>query len=128
MNHKKIVFTAIIALLVLVLTGCSKESSDGGSVLSTEDNSSIIFFYGKECPHCKNVEKYFADNNTGEKIQFSQKEVYHNKANASLMAEKTKECGIKESELGVPLLWAEGKFYIGDKDIIDFFNQKINEK
>jgi hypothetical protein len=28
----------------------------------------------------------------------------------------------------VPLLWADGKCYVGDEEIIKFFNEKINEK
>ena len=92
------------------------------------DNSSMIFFYGDTCPHCKNVEKYFQDNEMHSKVNFAEKEVYKNPANAKLLADKAKICGIKEDEVGVPFLWADEKCYIGDEEIIKFFNEKINEK
>ena len=93
-----------------------------------QDSSSIIFFYGDSCPHCKNVEKYFQENDMRNRISFEEKEVYKNANNAKILNEKAKKCDIKENEIGVPLLWAYGKCYMGDEEIIKFFNEKIDEK
>lgn len=124
---KKILLLFSILFVVFIVSGCASQTENAQPGQAVQDNSDIIFFYGQECPHCKNVEEYFTKNNTAEKIQFSQKEVYHNKDNAALMAEKSKTCGLSESELGVPMLWTkENKCLFGDKDIIDFFNQKID--
>lgn len=93
-----------------------------------ENNSAIIFFYGEGCPHCEKVEKYFQEKGIHNKINFEEKEVYKNTGNAKLLSEKAKVCGIKENEIGVPLLWADGKCHIGDEEIIKFFNEKVNEE
>jgi glutaredoxin len=133
MKNKAIFF--VLALSVVVLSGCgqnnnSSESTSNPNVQGTEtvkDDASIIFFFGKECPHCKVVEKYFEDNKTAEKVSFSQREVYHDKGNAALMIAKAAGCGIAEKDLGVPMLWADGKCLFGEKDIEQFFDSKINE-
>ena len=120
-NKKSLLIIPFLAL-VLLLAGCGSQEEPVGTA---QDDSAIIFFYGRECPHCKNVEKYFAENNVSEKIQFSQREVYHDQGNAALFQEKAKTCGISEDSLGVPLLWTAEKCYIGDVDIIDFFKEKL---
>jgi hypothetical protein len=72
------------------------------------------------------VEEYFEKNGTREKIEFSEREIYHDKNNAALFEQKATSCGItKKEDMGVPLLWTAEKCHIGDKDIISFFNEKI---
>jgi glutaredoxin len=96
----------------------------------TEDlgnTSQIIFFYGDGCPHCKIVEKYISDNDIGDKVAFQEKEIYKNKRNSAMLLEKAKVCGIDEASIGVPFLWDGEKCYTGDKDLIKFFDNKINE-
>jgi glutaredoxin len=105
-----------------VLAGCGQDLK---GVAPTKDNSAIIFFYGQECPHCKIVEQYLSDNKVSDKVQFSQREVYHDKANAALLTNKAAECGIKEDSLGVPFLWENGKCHIGQEEVIQFFKNKI---
>ena len=129
MFKKNLFLFSLTVCAILVFAGCSFNSNDlsNNSNKIAQDNSEIIFFYGEECPHCKIVEEYFSKNNTAEKIQFSQREVYHNKNNAALMVEKAKLCGISEENLGVPMLWTKDKnCFFGDRDIIDFFNKKTN--
>jgi glutaredoxin len=119
---------SVIAIIILVLGGYFifkfKNSSSGNSGVIAQDNSSIIFFYGRECPHCQLVEKYIADNNLDQKVSFSKREVYHDTANANLMAEKAQVCGIKTDQLGVPFLWANGKCYEGETDVENYLNSQ----
>jgi glutaredoxin len=90
-------------------------------------SSQIIFFYGNGCPHCANVEKYFSDNNITGKITFDQKEVFNNADNAAVLGDKAHSCGLNTDSIGVPFLWdgATGKCYVGDQDVINFFQQKL---
>jgi hypothetical protein len=113
---------------VLILAGCGQSNSNSGvkGIEPAKDDAKIIFFYGRECPHCQLVEKYFTDNKIAEKITFSQREIYHDKGNAALMVSRAASCGIEEKDLGVPMLWAEGKCLFGEKDIEQFFENKIN--
>ena len=74
------------------------------------------------------VEEYFLKNDIKNKIIFEEKEVYKNIDNAKLLSKKAEGCNIKENEIGVPFLWADGEYYMGDEDIIKFFNTKLNEE
>lgn len=119
---KKIILFLFLPLALLLFSGCGKNSSPA----SADEDSSIILFYGQECPHCKLVEDFLKENKAEEKIKFSQAEVYHNVANAEIMKKKADLCQIAPESLGVPFLWAEGKCYIGDHDAIQFFKDKMN--
>lgn len=129
MSLKKLAIVPFL-FFAFFLAGCAFQNQDtqNQNAQINQDDSSIIFFYGEECPHCQAVEEYFSKNNVSEKVEFSQREVYHEKGNAALMAEKAKVCGIGEDELGVPMLWNEGRCLFGDVDIINFFNEKLNEE
>jgi len=119
-NMKKTFFLAIILVGVLVLAGagCGK---GGGS----PSNKNLIFFWGDGCSHCAKVEEYFTQNKVKEKIDFDSLEIYKNKKNAELMAQKAKVCDIPLSNMGVPFLWNDGKCLVGDVDIIAFFEEKL---
>ncbi len=97
-----------------------KSSSSVGSL----ENAKFILFYGTGCPHCEIVEEFIKKNNIHEKLDFPEVEVFFNKDNAAVFAQKAKECGLDEKNLGVPLFWAEGKCYSGDKDIISYLSDK----
>lgn len=125
MTKKHIVLFSIVTLAVVFLSGCTF-GKDKSSVAPVEDNSPLIFFYGEECPHCKNVEKFFEENKVAEKIQFSQREVYHNEANSALLLEKAEACKIAADGVGVPFLWNNGECIVGDESIINFFRDRIN--
>lgn len=90
-----------------------------------ESSSGIILFYGDTCPHCKVVEDYIKENNVREKVDFVNKEVYRNKANALEMNKKAEFCGLPSNSVGVPFLFDGEKCLIGDRDIIDYFASKI---
>ena len=125
MNKKySLYFISILVVAIIGILFFTKHTKHSQQE-AVQDNSSIIFFYGDTCPHCKNVEKYFQDNDVHNKIDFEEKEVYKNTDNAKLLADKAKICKIEENEIGVPFLWADGKCYVGDEEIIKFFNEKI---
>jgi len=85
----------------------------------------MILFFGDTCPHCKNVDEYISQNGIREKIKFQELEVYNNKDNAALLAQKAKQCSLDTSNgVGVPFFF-DGKNCIqGDQPIIDFLKTK----
>ncbi len=108
----------VLALFIAIYLETSKTSD-----ISGQEN--IIFFYGKECPHCHIVEEYIEKNEVDRKIEFAKAEIYHNKNNREIFIEKNKICGVdNEKEMGVPLLWADGKCISGQDKVIDFFQNK----
>jgi len=148
MNKKILIPTiSFIAVLFFAIIILAKNSADKQRIKTTEnkpnikqemnvqgkiiqDNTSqdeIILFYGDGCPHCANVEKFLEDNNVKDKIEFEQKEVYHNKQNANELRQKAQACGLSTASIGVPFLWYKGECRIGDQNIIEIFKQKINE-
>lgn len=86
-------------------------------------NADIIFFYGQECPHCLDVEKFLADNQVADKVKYDSLEVWHNQSNAALMKQKADACGIQPEGMGVPFLWAKGQCFVGTPDVENFFKQ-----
>lgn len=101
----------------------------GADTPGITDLGEPIFFYGRECSHCKVVEGYIVQNKVEDKFKFSWGEVYHNKKNVEIFKEKFKQCGVAdENKMGVPMLFDGGKCYVGENEIIDYFKKAINNK
>jgi len=105
----------LIFFLFILLQGKNKN----------QDGNQIILFYGQGCPHCAVVEKYIEENKIQDKISFTQKEVYYNQSNAKELEKMAKVCGLASGVVGVPFLWDGEKCYLGDREIIEFFKEKI---
>ena len=90
----------------------------------TPPPSSYEYFWGDGCPHCAVVEEFFQSWGGKDKVQIDKKEVWSNRANATLMRERAQYCGIPLGSLGVPMLFTpEGKCFNGDEPIINFFKE-----
>ncbi len=86
----------------------------------------IVFYYGITCPHCKIVEQWISDNNFTQKMNITQKEVYENQTNAKELIAVGTLCKIEKQYIGaVPLVYSDGKCYLGDVDSISFLKNKI---
>jgi len=126
-----ILFIIVLAVSFFILRAeknkYSAQATNNAQLSSSRPakESQLIFFYGDGCPHCAKVEEYFRQNQVEEKIKFSQKEVYHNKNNADELRQKAKSCGLPLDSIGVPFLWTGDRCLIGDRDIINFFKQKV---
>jgi glutaredoxin len=134
MNKKVIIPTILFfAVLIFAFIVLFENKEDNLSNNTAEENqrveeSQITLFYGDGCPHCAIVEDYIKNNNIKQKLSFEEKEVYYNQNNAKELEAKAKICGLATDSIGVPFLWDGLKCYVGDQDIINFLNQKINEK
>jgi len=131
MDKKIKIFIAFIALVVIVAGGTAYWLIRKSPTYPAAQNSpiaqvtqGIIFFYGQECPHCQDVEKFNTDNHIADKVKFDSVEVWHNQDNANLMLQKAKDCGISSDAVGVPFVWSDGKCYVGTPQVEDFFKQK----
>lgn len=120
---KKIIFLSIAVIAVGVFSFFYLKSDNA----PVENNSKTILFYGIGCPHCKIVDEFIEQNKISEKIQYDHLEVFSNRANAKIMEEKAVQCKLDTKEIGVPFLWDDGRCFVGDKDIIDHFKEKIND-
>lgn len=99
----------------------SKRADDSGSASGGSAPSGIVFYYGAECPHCKDVEAFLDENKVADKVNFTKKEVWHDQTNAAEMAEAVKACGLSGDKVGVPFLYADGKCHVGTPDVEGYF-------
>lgn len=126
MFNKKII--AVLALaLVLVVGFVYWGLQDGGQSQTTvDDPAAIVYYWGDGCPHCKVVSDFLEANNIADKVSFEKKEVWSNKQNANEMSRRAKACSIEPEGMGVPFLYGgDGKCYIGQVDVVNFFKTKI---
>lgn len=132
-RKKNIILTIVgIVLFIGVIIGLWFWSSPAKNSEENQEaapiTSDILLFYGKECPHCIETEKFLADNNIAEKVKFDSLEVWHNKKNATILEEKALECNLKKEEIFVPFLYANGQCLIGSPKIEAFFKDKAEGK
>lgn len=117
-------FGFVIMLITLVILGGGAYfiSSREPKPIAQVDSDTYQYFWGNGCPHCENVSK-FTDTWSGkDKIKIKKLEVWNSPANARIMAEQAKVCGIKQSELAVPfLITPDKKCLMGDTPIIDLY-------
>lgn len=118
----------IVVAVAVVLGGAyffrASGEKDMSSVGSASDVASgIVYYYGGECPHCKDVMKFLEENKIAEKVSFEKKEVWHNPANSREMDAKVRICGLDKKQVGVPFLFADGKCFIGTPDVTGFFKK-----
>ena len=141
MNKKlisiSVLFLAVAVLAIFALANNRKESTSPVADNQTpvqqangtnQETNGIVLYYGDGCPHCAIVEEYIKENSIGDKISFTQKEVYYNQNNAKELEAKAKICGLPADSIGVPFLWDGEKCLIGDQPIIDFFKLKLSQK
>lgn len=94
---------------------------------TVSETADIMLYYGKECPHCKNVDDYLEKNGVAKKVTYITKEVWHNKINNAEMVKQAESCGIKKENLGVPFLSVRGKCFTGEPDVIKAFEQEMSK-
>ncbi len=115
----------LIALVGLVFWG-SRSLPEVESSKATEEiqaESGIVYFYSQSCSHCAKVQAFLEENNIDQTVSFVKKEI-SNSANAAEFGEKAEECSIAENQRGVPMLYSEGKCFLGDSQVIGFFQEK----
>lgn len=83
----------------------------------------IVMFYGTTCPHCKVVEKYISDNGLGSRLNISLKEIYEHEGNKTELIAVGAKCGLG-NDIGIPLIYAGGRCYVGEDDCMAVLKTK----
>jgi hypothetical protein len=121
-NKGGIMLMAIIGVAIIVVAILFFHHPQNAQAPTGND---IVYYYGKNCPHCHDVELFLASNNIDQKIKFIKKEVQFNPENAKELFIRDDECGITGNEKGsFPLVYNQGKCYLGTPEVINFFKQK----
>ena len=130
MEKAKKVVIGFFIIAILVIAGLYliyNAKADGKTITPGYDNQTLLF-YSLTCPHCKIVEAFINENNITKKVNITQLEVSQDSANAKKLIETGNSCKIEQTLIGaVPLLYSEGKCYLGDTPIIEFLNKTVNK-
>ncbi|MDD4520170.1 MAG: cytochrome c biogenesis protein CcdA [Alphaproteobacteria bacterium] len=87
------------------------------------------FYHGLGCPHCAKVESVLDEfEHENPTLTINRYEVYHNKENAVSLMKKFDEMKVPPSGRGVPILFTDGKYYVGDRDIAKFLFPEVQKK
>jgi cytochrome c biogenesis protein CcdA/thiol-disulfide isomerase/thioredoxin len=119
MKAQKIVFLVFIALL---LTGAARASA--GQI------TSVYFFYGEGCPHCGRVEPFIEQLELiygGEDVAFLKFEIYNNRSNLIILNDYFDAYNISEYERGVPVVFINNRYFIGDVPILENLEEEIEK-
>lgn len=109
-----IIITALCGLLIWAIIGKSNEPI-----------GALSLYFSPDCPHCQNVEKYIADNKISEKFQIQMKNIHESGEYANELVARSQLCGIETAMIGVPMLYDSGECFSGDREIINYFEQKL---
>lgn len=118
-QHLFLVANVVAVIGGLIWWGLKEESTQ-----EPLDTSVTTYFYGEECPHCIEVRKFLDENKIEEKFSFVKREVWHDRANASLMREAAAVCQLTADKIAVPFVFSDGQCLIGTPKVIEFFKQK----
>ena len=118
MKKKYFIICAILTLIIITLFAPNFVSANTDETLGDKG----ILYYGLGCPHCAKVENFLEKNNLTDKI--IKKEIYHNSQNANEFNKVCENEGINLINRGVPFLFADNKCFIGDKQIINYFQKQ----
>lgn len=105
---------SVIAAFVLIGLAALLAKTQPNKVLYTSDS----------CPHCQNVEDFVVENKITDYVDFTTLEVSQNPQNAQMFNATAERCGIEPDQRGVPLFYDGETCYLGDVDIIKYFQDK----
>ena len=81
-----------------------------------QNNVTVFFFYGEECPHCHNVMPFIESlRQKYPGVDFQILEIWHNTTNQALSLSLNKKLGVKNA--GVPEVIIGNTVLIGERDI-----------
>ena len=110
----------LLSFILLIFSAVNIKQDNMGAQTQAASSGNYLF-YGNGCAHCAKVSKYFQENGILEKHNIGKKNI---SGNAEYSSEFTKICqdsGFPLDERGIPMLYFEGQCLMGDKPIIDFF-------
>lgn len=116
----KIVLVLLPVVLVVGLGVWAFGSGWFNNVAELPTEGEIVLYWGTTCPHCKVLKEWMAEKKISEKVNVILKEVYEDRNNQKQLMAVAKKCGIVANQVGVPLLYAEGKCMVGTDQIEPF--------
>jgi hypothetical protein len=125
---KRLIWLIFLFVALMFAVGIYLHLSGKSSYLAVRPPQGIVYYYGKECPHCKITDAFLVDNKVASKVSFVSKEVYHHKANLHELTGLARLCSPKLRVVELPFLWTGHACIMGSEAIIKFFKDKMKEK
>ena len=128
--HKIITVFFVVAIIIIAVLFVAYVNVSNNRILKNETEynpgNETIFFYGATCPHCKIVEDFMNQNNVTLKINIAMKESFENETNGKELISMGNYCKLPKESIGaVPLLYIDGKCYLGDVNDINYLKNKL---
>lgn len=127
MDQKKIMLIGgITILLIAAIAVWGISSGKQAEQAAAVPDKDIIYYYGAECPHCKRVNEFLEQNDVASKMEFTKKEVWHDRKNSQEMQGRAQSCGMAANAIGVPFIYiaSENRCLTGEPDVIGFFSER----
>jgi thiol-disulfide isomerase/thioredoxin len=106
-----------------------EKSHTGAADILVQDNVTVFFFYGEECPHCHNVIPFIRNlSKKYPEVDFLILETWHNETNNAVSKSLNQKLAIQNS--GVPEVIVIGNTtpLVGDRDIPAYLEGVILEQ
>jgi thiol-disulfide isomerase/thioredoxin len=106
-----------------------EKSHTGAADILVQDNVTVFFFYGEECPHCHNVIPFIQ--NLSEKypeVNFLILETWHNETNNAVSKSLNQKLGIQNSGVPEVIVIGNATPLVGDRDIPAYLEGVILEQ
>ncbi len=111
------VFLGLVVAIALVFGGLNV-GNKVSTMLNVRAAEKAVLYVGEGCPHCKKVEEYLKESGRDEYVVI--REVYYNRDNAAELSNVFERLKVPESSRGVPFLVFGDRYFVGEKQIIDF--------
>lgn len=111
----------ILSLILLMFSVINMGQTNMDAQAASSQN---CLFFGAGCPHCAKVGKYFQENGILEKYNIEEKNLNGNSECAMEFNKICQDNGVPLDKRKIPMLYFEGQCLIGDKPIIDFFENR----
>ncbi|MBN2086844.1 thioredoxin family protein [Candidatus Peregrinibacteria bacterium] len=114
----KIIHKILIVLLLFI----------GSFQVVYAEGPTLNFYYGNGCPHCAQVEPFIEQMAMKyPNLDIMQYEVYNNKVNSSRLMQAFEAYGVPVNQRGVPIVFLNGTYFLGDRPILDNLENEINK-
>ena len=129
------VITGVFIGVLLVCTIFLAASQPSAEILanltetSGNDNVTVYFFYGEECPHCHNVMPFIQ--NLSKKypdVDFLVLETWHNETNNALSKQLNQKLSVQNAGVPEVIVVGNNTPLVGDRDIPAYLESVILEQ
>ena len=110
-------YLLVFAILIIILVGLINVSAQSQCLQNAQnDNKTLYFFYGSECPHCKAAEPFLLSLKNKYNLTIIYHETWHNSSNQQIFEEFLTAYNVPKNS------WAVPGFFMGSRHIIGFDN------